>query len=470
MSRAQRTFTRRQAFKAAAVTTVGLSFAGAPVLNIRKAGAQETKLTWMSNQRHDRAVKEALFARYAEETGVQVEMQIFADEYPDQLKLAFESGTPPDMFNMNQPRQQAEAGWSIGMSDLLEADPDLYNSFIPGAFLENQGIYDGEIYGLPMYAQTLRMYYNKRLYEAAGLDPNAPATTYTELREHSKAIADAGTGAYGFIFGDKFPWVWDMNVLRLAGGAGAYPFEWNTGQFNFNQDGFKEAMAMIVGMNEDGSLFPGAHTLTDDDARQQFSIGMAGIIIGGSWNPGVFNDQFESTEDWETAHLPFPDGGQKGRIRQYIGDRYTISAQSQNQEAAWEFLKWLYSVPIMTEMYELGMGVMGVAAANTGESDVRGIPNLAPTENDVIPPPEPELPTVTPDANTTLQMIFDDPGSMDSALEEATTRYNDIYQAAIDDGSLVAEDFLIPDWDGMSWTAGGDSASPEASPAASPAA
>ena len=385
-----RRFTRRSAFKAAAVTTVGLSFAGAPVINIRKASAQDVTLTWMSNQRHDRVVKENLFARYFDETGVKVEMQIFADEYPDQLKLAFESGNPPDMFNMNQPRQQAEAGWSIGMSDLLHNDPELFDSFIPGAFLENQGIYGGEIYGLPMYAQTLRMYYNKRLYEAAGLDPNAPATTYTELREHAKAITDAGTGAYGFIFGDKYPWVWDMNVLRLGGGGGAYPFEWNTGEYNFDQDGFKEAMDMILGMNDDGSLFPGAHTLTDDDARQQFSIGMAGIIIGGSWNPGVFNDQFESTEDWETAYLPFPDSGQKGRIRQYIGDRYTISSQSQNQEAAWEFLKWLYSVPIMTEMYELGMGVMGVAAANTGESDVRGISNLAPTDNDVIPPPEPE--------------------------------------------------------------------------------
>lgn len=461
-----RRFTRRSAFKAAAVTTVGLSFAGAPVLNIRKASAQDTKLTWMSNQRHDKAVKEALFARYFEETGVEVEMQIFADEYPDQLKLAFESGNPPDMWNMNQPRQQAEAGWSIGMTDLLNANPELFNSFIPGAFLENQGMYDGEIYGLPMYAQTMRMYYNKGLYEAAGLDPNAPATTYTELREHAKAITDAGTGAYGFIFGDKYPWVWDMNVLRMGGGGGAYPFEWNVGQYNYDQDGFKEAMDTILGMNDDGSLFPGVHTLTDDDARQQFSIGMAGIIIGGSWNPGVFNDQFESTEDWETAYLPFPDSGQQGRIRQYIGDRYTISAESQNQEAAWEFLTWLYSVPVMTEMYELGMGVMAIEAANTGESDVRGIPNLAPTENDVIPPPEPELPTVTPDNTTTLQMIFDDPGSMDAQLAEVTTRYNDTYQTAIDDGSLDPDQFLVPDWNGMTWTAASDGESPEASPAA----
>ena len=453
MSGFNRTFSRRSAFKAAAVTTVGISFAGAPVVGVRRASAQDVKLTWMSNQRHDKAVKEELFARYGEETGVTVEMQIFADEYPDQLKLAFESGSPPDMFNMNQPRQQAEAGWAEPLDAYLDATPGLRESFIPGSFLNNQGIYNGETHGLPMYAQTMRLYYNKTLFEGAGLDPAAPPTTWTELREYSKAISEAGTGAYGFIFGDKFPWVWDMNVLRLAGGANAYPFDWAQNTYTYNLDGFKQAMELIIGINDDGGLFPGVHTLTDDDARQQFSIGMAGMIVGGSWNPGVFNDQFASEEDWETAELPMPDAGQTGRIRQYIGDRYTISAQSANKDACWEFLTWLYSEEIMKEMYEKGMGVMGVAAANTGESDVRGIPALAPTERDVIPPPEPELPTITPDNTTTLQMIFDDPSTLEAALTDLEARYNDTYAAAVADGSVVAEDFLVEDWNGMTWTA-----------------
>src|SRR3712207_7561890 len=46
-------------------------------------------------------------------------------------------------------------------------------------------------------------------------------------------------------------------------------------------------------------------------------------------------------------------------------------------------MKFIYSPETMTRMYELGMGVMGVAAANTGESDVRGISLLAPTNADL---------------------------------------------------------------------------------------
>jgi len=463
MSGYARKFTRRSAFKAAAVTTVGLSFAGAPVVGIRRASAQDVTLTWMSNQRHDKAVKEELFARYKEETGVTVEMQIYADEYPDQLKLAFESGSPPDIFNMNQPRQQSASGWADPVTPILDADPDFKASFVPGAFAKNRGEFGGEIYGLPMYAQTMRLYYNKRIFEEAGLDPAAPPATWTEYRAAAKAISDAGTGAYGLILGDKFPWVWWMNAQCPAQGAGAYQFDWAQGKYTLNTDGLKAALELVVGINDDGGLFPGIHTLTDDDARQQFSIGMAGMIIGGSWNPGVFNDQFSSTEDWETAELPFPDDGQKGRIQQGVGDRYTVSAQSQNKEAAWEFMKWLYSVPIMTEMYEKGMGVMGVTAANTGESDVRGVALLAPTERDVIIPPEPELPAQTPDIATTLQMIFDDPGQMDSLLTDLDTRYNAAFEAAVADGSVVAEDYIIPDWDGMTWVSPADAA--EATPA-----
>jgi multiple sugar transport system substrate-binding protein len=458
MSGSTRQFSRRSAFKAAAVTTVGISFANAPVVGVRRALAQETTITWMSNQRHDRAVKEDLFARYREETGVTVEMQIFADEYPDQLKLAFESGSPPDIFNMNQPRQQAAAGWADPATPILDADPDFKASFVPNAFAKNLGEFGGEIYGLPMYAQTMRLYYNKRLFEAAGLDPAAPPKTWTEFRTSSKAISDAGTGAYGLIFGDKFPWVWFMNVIRMANGAGSYAWNWAEGAFTHNSDGMKAAMELIVGIEMDGGLFPGVHTLTDDDARQQFSIGMAGMIIGGSWNPGVFNDQFQSTEDWDTAELPFPDDGIKGKILQGVGDRYTVAAESQNKEAAWEFMKWLYSVEIMTEMYERGMGVMGVTAANTGESDVRGIPGIAPTENDMIAPAEPELPTQTPDNTTVMQTVFDDISTMDTAFADIDDRYNAAFEAAVADGSIVAEDYIIPDWDPM----GGGSATPAA--------
>lgn len=444
---------RRQFAKRGSALAVGVSFAGMPVVHYHTAAKQDVTLTWMSNQRHDRAVKEELFQRYADETGVTIEMQIFADEYPDQLKLAFESGTPPDMFNMNQPRQQVEAGWPAPLTELLEAEPDLRDSFVSGAFVENNGIWNGETYGLPMYAQTMRLYYNRTVFENAGLDPDGPPTTWSEMLEYSNQISENSGGAYGTIFGDKYPWVWEMIVEFFATGAGAYKFNWAENAYDFTQQPTKDMLNLYIEMEQAGGLFPGVHTLTDDDARQQFSIGMAGMIVGGSWNPGVFNDQFTSTEDWETAYLPLPDSGRAGKTKRYNpGDRYTFSAQTEYPEECWEFLKWLYSVEVMTEMYEKGMGVMGVADANTGDSEVRGVSLLAPTEDEQVPPPEPELPQQTPDWVTVYQTIFDEPDTMDQALQDVTDQYNTAYEQAVADGLLNADDFHIADWDPLNWT------------------
>ncbi|MGC4192579.1 MAG: sugar ABC transporter substrate-binding protein [Thermomicrobiales bacterium] len=444
----------RRSFAIGSAATVGLSFAGMPVVQIRTAAAQGKTVTWMSNQRHDEAVKRELFEEWSKESGITVDMKIFADEYPDQLKLAFESGTPPDIFNMNQPRQQVEAGWAEPLDDYLASTAGLKESFLPGAFVKNRGVWGGKTYGLPMYAQTMRFYWNKTVFKNAGLDPEAPPKTWTEMKDFSNTISEklGGDGVYGLIFGDKYTWVWSMNATSPAQSAGAYQFDFKTGRYNFNQDGIKAALQNIIDINQGGGVFPGPHTMTDDDARQQFSIGSAGMIIGGSWNPGVFNDQFKSTEDWETAELPFPDAGLTGRVGQGIGDRYTISAQSANKEAAWEVLKFMYSLETMTTMYERGMGVMGVAAANTGNSEVRGVKALAPTKNDLILPVEPELPTITPDNVTVFQEIFDDNGSsMDEKLDGLTKAYNDTYDKAIADGLLVAEDYVVADWDPMTW-------------------
>jgi multiple sugar transport system substrate-binding protein len=424
----------------------------------RSARAQENTVVYMSNQRHDRAVKEALFQQFEEQSGIKVEVQIFADEYPNQLKLAFEGGNPPDIYNMTgQPRQEIEAGWAEPLDDYLAQTPGLKESFLPGAFVPNRGIWGGKTYGLPMYAQTMRLFYNRSHFERAGLDPNAPPTTYTELREMAKTITDAlkGEGIYAYILGDKYTWVWWMNAAIPANGFGTYHYDWKTGRYAFTGDGIKEALRLMIGMQEDGSIFPGIHTLTDDDARQQFSLGRASMIVGGSWNPGVFNDQFESTEDWETAELPQPDGGLRGRYWQTMGDRYTLSAASERKDAAWEVLKFLYSTETMNTMFTQGMGVMGVAAANSGESDVRGVANLAPTERDLIVPPEPELPTMTPDYQTVMQGIWDARGEgMDEQLAEVEAAYNAAFDQVVAEGKITREDFVIPDFDPLTWQPG----------------
>ena len=60
---------------------------------------------------------------------------------------------------------------------------------------------DGELYCMPFNSSTAMLYYNKDMFEAAGLDPNSPPTTWAEIEEYSKTIMEAGVAEGGFSMG-----------------------------------------------------------------------------------------------------------------------------------------------------------------------------------------------------------------------------------------------------------------------------
>ncbi|MEM7802332.1 MAG: extracellular solute-binding protein, partial [Chloroflexota bacterium] len=71
------------------------------------------------------------------------------------------------------------------LSDLtpFAADWDQWNDILPG--FVDAGSWDGTPYGVFMNTDMRVLVYNKQLFEAAGLDPNAPPTTWDEMFEYA---------------------------------------------------------------------------------------------------------------------------------------------------------------------------------------------------------------------------------------------------------------------------------------------
>ncbi len=74
----------------------------------------------------------------------------------------------------------------------------------------------GVLYPMPFNVSNPVLYYNKKSFEAAGLDPEQPPTTFAEVREYADAIKSSGM-EYGFAF-KRDPWVLEQ-FLSLAGEA-----------------------------------------------------------------------------------------------------------------------------------------------------------------------------------------------------------------------------------------------------------
>lgn len=81
---------------------------------------------------------------------------------------------------------------------LSSVDDDLswtQDRFYP-AYLAS-GEAEGELWSLPFQRSTIVQYHNKEIYEAAGLDPEAPPTTWDELVDQATTIQAEGAAEYG---------------------------------------------------------------------------------------------------------------------------------------------------------------------------------------------------------------------------------------------------------------------------------
>src|SRR4051812_30717007 len=106
-------------------------------------------------------------------------------------------GSLPDVFTV--PFTDAKTLLENGqLMDVTKEVTDLgYADKFNPIILEGVQDADGNIFGFPRQAYAMGLHYNRALFEAAGLDPDNPPTTWDEVREAAKAISEA-TGKAGY--------------------------------------------------------------------------------------------------------------------------------------------------------------------------------------------------------------------------------------------------------------------------------
>lgn len=138
--------------------------------------------------------------------------------------------------------------------------------------------------------------------------------------------------------------------------AGHTGFDPVTGKFDYTK--LADIMDCYVGMKNDGSVFPGADGIDNDQARAYFSNGNVGMKFAYSYDVGVYNDQFPSKADWGVAPVPVLDtsGTYKQRLR--CGHSFYISSTAAGKipaEKIMAVLKFFESDEFMIAAYKEGI-------------------------------------------------------------------------------------------------------------------
>jgi multiple sugar transport system substrate-binding protein len=416
----------------------------------------KTKIVFWTWNRHDMDVRNALFEQFGKDhPKLDVELVIHADRYQDMLKLAWDADRPPDVFQTPSNAliaQQVEAGWLMPLDRWIT--PELKARFMQGFLTNYVSMIGDRIYAVPTSLLTAKLFYNKTLFAKAGLDPERPPKKWGQLRAYSKQITQAGKGRFfGFVIGAKDPWVYMMNATWMASTAGGFPFDYRTGRFHYHSEPYKQVFELLGELIRDRSLMPGMNSMDDDRARLAFCGNKAAMIIGGSWNPGVFVGQFRSDVDFGVADLPIPDEGRKGLAPLMFSTQFSISSKSEHPEEAWQVIRFTMSDAYLTEMVRAGKNLSSVPAIHTPEnvSLAKGMAECSDlTYHKVYPPPPEELLRLEgPPFNDVAAGIVNEQLDRDKALADLDRRLNIALARAVGEGKIRIEDFMIPDFDPM---------------------
>lgn len=294
--------------------------------NQKEEQVEVTLAGWGGNPMEQKLLKQTLDEFEKKYPNIKVKHEVISDQYMDVIKTRLIGGEGPDVFYLDAFEAPAmiETGVLEPLDDYVTDDFDI-NDFEKPLLDAFKGS-DGKIYGFPKDYSTLALFYNKKMFEEAGLDV---PKTWDELREAAKKLTK-GTEVYGFGVAPEL-----ARLYYIAESKGGKVVTDN--KASFADPKVVEALQPIVDMR-----------LKDKSAAQPSEVGAgwggemfgqqkAAMVIEGNWAIPFLQETFPNTP-FGTAEVPTIDG-KKGTMAYTVA--YVMNKDSQKKEAAWKLISFL---------------------------------------------------------------------------------------------------------------------------------
>lgn len=274
------------------------------------------------------------------------------DSYWEKLRVQMAGGTPPDVFAMDAPLYPdwQSRGVLLNLQPYLDADPALLDGVYPitlAAYKTPDGMF-----GLPRDFQTIVLYYNKDMFDAAGVAYPNDTWTYADFRAAAKALTldkdgDGTTDQWGFWaealdpepFWGSVIWAHGGDIVDVAAGKTLITTPEAKAGFQFIAD-----------------MWLGDKSMPTEQQLAQYGYdgflsGVAAMGVSGHWSvPDYATVAFK----WDIAPMPI---GPAGRATGVNSAGFVIAKDSKNPAAAWEFVKYAFSDAGQSELAKIGLAI-----------------------------------------------------------------------------------------------------------------
>ena len=313
---------------AVALSLAGAAFAEEPVTI--------TYATFSASGAQEETLKKMVEVFEEKNPDIKVDVQLTGyDDYFTKLATTVGGGNAPDVFEMNM------ENFLVYM--LRGACADLTGLVDPASYSEgtlSAVSSDGKLYAVPMSFSTCVLFYNKALFDQAGLEYPDDTWTWTEAQAAAEKIRALGDDIWGYYQ----PISYNEFYKSVKGNGGSLLNEDYTAFTVNTPENVAVLEAMLARVRGEDRVMPNAEDMAGRGDWDLFSEGKLGMLVSGIWGFQTFTDQCDF--DWDITVEP----GFKDKSTFFFANVNCVSTESDKQEAAARFVDAMGSDPDIVQL------------------------------------------------------------------------------------------------------------------------
>jgi multiple sugar transport system substrate-binding protein len=253
------------------------------------------------------------------------------DSYFTKLQTNLVAGQAPDVFELNYENfvTFASRGTLLALDPYLRQDRTLNSAFYPAAL--NAFRHGNAQYGLPITFSTVVLFYNKDLFDKAGVAYPTASWTWKDVMSAAQKISNPAQRVWGVYQPVQF-WEFYKVAYQAGGGLQVGP------RVQIDTPANREALRYLVDKVR-LKLMPSDAEMSGVSNEDMFLNGQLGMLYSGIW---MFDKFSQAKFKWDIAVEP---GGAR-KATHFFSNAAVISRSTKNAEAAFKWIKFLAASPI----------------------------------------------------------------------------------------------------------------------------
>lgn len=280
---------------------------------------------------HEKDLQAMIRAFEQKNPGIKVKYELASfNDYFTKLQSQIAGGNPPDTFELNYENfvSYAAKGALLKLDEMIQADQNFDLSSLNQQAYEAFR-YDDKQYGMVESFSNVVLFYNKDLFDAAGVSYPEPSWTWKDELQAAQRLTDREKRIWGTFSPIQF-WEFYKTIAQNGGAV----FNQDQTKVTLNSRENIEALQWMVDKVNRYQVTPSDLEMSGQLEGDLFKEGRIAMLRTGSW---MFDSFKDVPFDWDIALEP----GNIQKAHHFFANGLAISRNTKHQEAAWKWIKFM---------------------------------------------------------------------------------------------------------------------------------